>query len=396
MAKVSPLSLLLPCIILLSSYMRQLHALEEEKYFGDTTILPEFTSLVGWIRSHDGGFVDHRLVVRGIPLQNNSTSYYYRGVFATKDIQQGDSLCYIPWSTILGPVRPHHDEFDAPLQDTVFHLAHEMKVGDESPYSPYLRILRSQQISVPSSWSLMGRHLFQLMLGDVLPPQHVERNVEWFIQTYGMHSHLLTAYFAVSTRAMQADIGTEWLLVPLVDQFNHHSDENRINTVRSASYGRGFEVRATQFIAAGSELFSRYWGDYTHYFLEEFGFVEDYPRRWKFDLRPFGGIELDVRLHHRKNTTKTNDTFDVEWFSDSPGEVSIDILEKELTRLLEFEKEHCQQSVSIPHTESDIIWEYHRALTTTVREVIIAATVKAQPEGCDNESEMIESCSSHA
>jgi hypothetical protein len=393
MTKLSLLSSLVPCIILLPFYMLQSLALEEN-FFGDATVIQEFTDLAEWIRSHDGGFVDDRLVVRGFPLQNSSTSYY-RGIFTTEDIQPGDFLCFIPWTLTIGSEQ-RRDEFDAPLQDTVFHLAHELDIGDESPYAPYLRIIRSQQISVPSSWSLAGRLFLKRMLGDFLPTRHIERNIEWFVQAHGMHSRLLTAYFAVSTRAVQANVGNQWLLVPLVDQINHHSDNSKVNTVRYASHGRGFEVMASQFIAAGSELFSRYWGDYTHYFLEEFGFVEDYPRRWQFDMRPFGGNELDVRLRPRKNAT-TDDQFDVEWFSDSPDELSIDILQRELTRLGEFEKEHYQQKHVVPHTESELIWEYHRALTTTVRQVIIAATSRGrgQIEGYDHKPAMAESCFSH-
>ncbi|KAG7352299.1 SET methyltransferase domain containing protein [Nitzschia inconspicua] len=371
--------LLLQCAIL-TAFLVNSPLTKVEGSFDESTSLPEFTALVDWIRSHEGGFVDDRLAVLSIPL-DNSNSTFYRGIFTTGVVRPGERLCYIPWATIIGPggFRP---EFDAPLVDTVFHLSHELKYGETSPFAPYLKVIGQQQITNPSSWSLSGRALFQQMLGDVLPPHHFDRNVEWFVQHYGMHSDLMKAFFWVSNRAMQADTGNQWLLVPLVDQYNHHSDDGKVNTARFASRGNGFEVIATKFVQAGSELYTKYWGDHTHFFFEEFGFVEEYPQRWEFDLRHVGGSVLEVRLSPIQNATNPKQ-FLLEWFTDTPDTASMDIMQRELMRLQEFERVYLKDLDSyhsVPKTEKDLILRYHRALMTALNQVVVAASAGERSE----------------
>lgn len=377
--------LLLQCIILSLLIVANDAIAEGAKSFARSTILPEFTRLAEWIRSHEGGLVDERLVVRGIPVENSTaSSATYRGVFTTGDIRPREHLLFIPWSTIIGPGHFRQDS-DAPLADTVFNLAHELEHLDSSPYAPYLKVIQAQHITVPSSWSLSGRYLLQQMIGPILPPQSVERNVESFLQDHDMHPHVLQSYYSVVTRAMQANSGMEWWLVPLVDQHNHQSDDALVNTIRYASRGKGFEVFSTKFIPAGSELYTNYWGDYTSFFYEEFGFVEHYPQRWKFDFRRVGGAELDVRLSVRRNTTAaTTNTpeedpfFELDWFTDTPDEVSLNIMKKEVARLQAFEQEkhHDEDSRNglISKSEWDLIWDYHRALSTTLQQILVAST----------------------
>jgi SET domain len=379
------------CLLLLDHHV---DAIVEKKYhFDESTILTEFTTLAEWIRSHEGGFVDHRLVVRGIFGEDNSTMY--RGVFTIQDIHEGDQLCFIPWNTILGPGQIDNHEWDASIDETVFHLAHEMEAGQQSFFAPYLNVIRSQQITVPSAWSLPGRTLLQQLVGDLLPPHHLERNVEEFVRKHGMHSRLMTSYYWTMTRSIQADTGNQWLLVPLVDQYNHHSDDRIVNTARFASRGHGFEVRATKFIPAGSELYTQYWGDYTHYFFEEFGFVEGYPRRWMFDVRHVGGSEVvDVRLsqQHSQNATNNNhdDTMLLEWFSGHPSDkVTMDILQQEFVRLQEFQREHLSHYEGnnlISKQENDLIWEYHRAILTALDQVLKSTNIEIQQERITSET----------
>jgi hypothetical protein len=84
---------------------------------------------------------------------------------------------------------------------------------------------------------------------------------------------------------MQENTGSQWLLVPMLDLQNHHSDERLINTARFSENVAGFEIRSTKFIPAGSELYTHYWGDYKNFFFEEFGFVKDYLQWWRFELQ---------------------------------------------------------------------------------------------------------------
>jgi hypothetical protein len=355
----------------------------------------QFLRLAKWIQSHDG-FIDERVTVRNISINNNTSSY--RGIFVNADIRKGDYICFIPWSTIIGAGRWDDEEqgmYDGNFEETAFHLLHELNLGAESQYAPYTDYIRSQRITVPSAWSLPGREFLSEMLGEHLPPRHLERNIEWFVQQYGMDAKTMKAALSVITRAMQANIGSQWLLVPFVDLLNHHSDINKVNTKRFAKSGTGFEIQASKDIKAGSELYTQYWGQWTHYFFEEFGFVEFYPQRWRFEFPIQEGDDhngsadgaanervVDVELNQLRSSNSTTSSkrnqreFDLKWFSEFPSDNLVEMLQKELARLERFKRDFANvetyQGTGVPEEELALAWEYHGVLTTAIEEVVDA------------------------
>jgi hypothetical protein len=347
----------------------------------------EGRALIEWIRAN-GGYVDDRIIIRNKIPGDPSTC---RGIFTTKDIAEGEDLCFIPWNVIITagkivPEEEYNDDgsrssaYDASIVDTIFHLLHEMNQGSESHFAPYINFLKSQSISAPSSWSLKGREYLETMIGHIFPSQRYYQTFEWFVMMYGLDSELIKAWFTVATRAMQGNIGNQWLLVPIVDLQNHHSDDEVINTARYAQSGVGFEIRSTKYVTAGSELYTRYWGDYTNFFFEEFGFIEDYPHRWRFDFnrdidnRDVVEIDeaamIDIQIS-RVNIT-TGEDFHMKWLSKIPSETSSieHFLRNELIRLERMEHEYVENGNNVPAEENVLIWDYHKALVTAIKQVL--------------------------
>jgi hypothetical protein len=224
----------------------------------------------------------------------------------------------------------------------------------------------------------------------MFPKKRYYSTLEWFVTQFGsLDSELMKAFLTVTTRAMQGNAGSQWLLVPMLDLQNHHSDERLINTARFAENGVGFEIRSTKFIPAGSELYTHYWGDYTNFFFEEFGFVEDYPQRWRFDLQLtdeyFGDTDekksrtttmIDVRIGRRggNDDKSTPDDFHLEWMSDVPPNNKsslVNFLRDELRRLQKLEQEYFDHGNHVPEVENLLIWKYHKAIVVAMKQILL-------------------------
>ena len=367
--------------------------------------------LIDWIRKN-GGYIDDRLIIRNKDPDDPTS---YRGIFTTQNIEEDEDLCFVPWNTIISAGKSNHEEndgegsssqYDASIVDTVFHLVHEMKYGNDSHYTPYINLLRTQTISSPSSWSLNGREYFESMIKNIFPKHRYYQHFEWFVTHFGgLDSELMKAFLTVTTRAMQGNVGSQWLLVPILDLQNHHSDEQLINTARFAESGVGFEIRSTKFIPAGSELYTHYWGDYTNFFFEEFGFVEDYPRRWKFDLKlsddSVGDNDedisetttIDVRISRRNDDERIeNEDFDFEWLGNIPSNnkpMVARFLSDELRRLQKMEQEYLDRGNNVPEEENVLIWKYHQALVVAMKQILLDLSKddmeeKGEQEGIKN------------
>jgi hypothetical protein len=347
--------------------------------------------LIDWIRKN-GGYIDDRLIVRHKDPDDPTS---YRGLFTTQNIEEDEDLCFVPWNTIITAGKDdYHQEdggsssqYDATIVDTAFRLVHEMNQGNNSHYVPYINLLRTQSISSPSSWSLAGREYFESIIENMFPKRRYYYFFERFVTQFGgLDSELMKAFLTVTTRAMQGNVGSQWLLVPMLDLQNHHSDKRLVNTARFAETGVGFEIRSTKFIPAGSELYTHYWGDYTNFFFEEFGFVEEYPQRWRFELQLteeyFSDIDksgtttvIDVRINRGGNDDKsTTEDFHLEWLSDVPPNKKsfpANFLRDELRRLLKMEREYFEHGNNVPEEENLLIWKYHKAIVVAIKQILL-------------------------
>jgi hypothetical protein len=355
------------------------------------TNIPEAESLIDWVRAN-GGYYDDSMVIKNVYAGNHSL---YRGVFAKKNIEEGQKLSHVPWRCLIGAWNEDEEEdeeeeeedgfYDAEASDTIFNLDREMKLGSKSFFAPYIDILRSQRITVPSAWSLEGRELLEQMLGDYLPPSNTYVGIiDWFVQEYGFDTTMTKSLFIMMTRAMQSSTGTQWLMVPVMDSFNHIRDQARLNTLRTAKSGVGFELHATKFIPAGSEIFVQYHDETTSYIFQQYGFVEPYPHRFQFELADLTGQDIDVWLTPRKRkadgSPDVSSGFRLEFSKGElanagmPNTRSIRFFRRELARIEMIEKTHGNSWDSLSKTESGLLRDYYEALRIALKEIIVFGT----------------------
>lgn len=310
---------------------------------------------------------------------------------------------------------------------TALHKLHdEFKLGDESKYAPYINYLKNQPKGrLPAEWSDAGKKFLeeviqghnrwggsedgdwkQIKEGKIepktgLPPLY---NLKDFMETYvgecgGDDTELARqAFYQFTSR------DEDTLMVPFYDMHNHSNNPKLLNTISEKPERKGdsFILRAIQDIGPGEQIFISYnrchkcWFDetyhdcdsYSHYGTSEvfniFGFVEDYPQYWKYDMN------LGTKKHPNYDTVTfclerpDDDGPVVLTFGDNytpnpddefPLHGNIEYMGKELTRLVNAEKKMKNDKElmeSMPKYEWDMAWRYHEALMTSISAAVVS------------------------
>lgn len=150
--------------------------------------------------------------------------------------------------------------------------------------------------------------------------------------------------------------------------FNHdngsYNIQHKYNPYSSDLKDSGYGIIASREIKAGEELYNSYnrcnicsgyfdWFGTPEMFLH-YGFVENYPQRWLFDL---ARVKVDlVRVEDGSVKVK---------FLVPPSQKGIGLLRKELSRLNDFSKEYRNKSngeVGMRSIEWTSMWDYYDAL----------------------------------
>jgi hypothetical protein len=150
--------------------------------------------------------------------------------------------------------------------------------------------------------------------------------------------------------------------------FNHdngkYNIQHKYNPYTSSVKETGYGVVASQKINAGDEIYNSYnrctvcdaWYDWfgTPEVFLQFGFVENYPQRWLFDL---ARVKFDlVREEHGKVGIK---------FLVPPSKRGVQLLNAQLSRLNIFSDKYRSKSkeeVGLRKLEWDSLWQYFDAL----------------------------------
>lgn len=153
------------------------------------------------------------MVVRHVNQNDASTP---RGLFATKTIEEGETIATIPWNLIIKSKdktgEPGWSETDCGIIDATI----EAMSGDNiTPYGHYL--LAQPRGYTPGFWGKEATELLEEMLNDRLPPNDVDDMLdsEWKKMCRGNVNNPLHVHAVMLVRAR-----SDWdLLVPFYGKF---------------------------------------------------------------------------------------------------------------------------------------------------------------------------------
>jgi hypothetical protein len=219
----------------------------------------DFQALVSWVRS-EGGSVDSRLML-------GTTSNGIRGLLAAEAIEAGAVLLHVPKSLILdgGDNRPRV-------------VRDELLKKEHGRWWPYLRLDESLTAGIPATWS--DADLAEL---QGLEPRDSRRHIHWYSQAWaggmpyeGLSDADKQALWMVVTRSCDAG------LVPIYDLANHNNGQlnTRVDIADDGSLG----MSARWDLPQGQEVFNSYGHSSSSDIFRDYGFIEPWPRVWKYAL----------------------------------------------------------------------------------------------------------------
>ena len=129
----------------------------------------------------------------------------------------------------------------------------------------------------------------------------------------------------------------------------------------------GYAIATTRSVSSGEELYNSYnqcnvCQDYqdwftTPYLFKSYGFVEQYPQRWLFDLCR---IKFDLDIDDESGVETVN-------FLVAPSKGGMGAMKKELGRLDTFSEQYrSKNDVGMPDHEWKSLWEYYDALHNAI------------------------------
>jgi len=228
--------------------------------------------------------------------------------------------------------------------DSVRNLLHEMELGDESEYAPYLNYLLSRDVKVPSDWSNAGKSALLEIVGDILPPYTLQTKWE-------SECNIKTT--------MKIPPLYKNLFIPFFDMLQFNNEESSSNAVLEVSLNTGVTIHATRDIEAdeGLSIPFNYCSNCkeldvgssisTPDVFRDYGVVEAYPQRWFFQNLQ---IAFEIYSFNQEKTLK--------WIQTGPRH-SYQILKQQFNRLLSYELDE-----NIP--EYDMLSQYTKSLLTAL------------------------------
>jgi hypothetical protein len=213
--------------------------------------------LVDWVTSLNGGLFNEKQEIRRIDSLDEESII---GVFATKDIKQGELLLQVPWSAIIS-AEANDDDDEATLEcGLARNLAEEMKLGNTSQYAPFVNYLNSQPYGqIPSFWSNEGKNLLLDILGgwegrQVAPPLVP---FAWMEEWYGACGGDPNDGPATHAAMLVVQAENKVMMVPLYDFYNHQNGE-LYNSFMIDEPGIRESVYASRDIKAGEQIYKSY------------------------------------------------------------------------------------------------------------------------------------------
>jgi len=349
--------------------------------WGATSSIASPDPLVEWLRSKPNGFFSDKISWQRLD-PNDPNSIY--AMFASEDIPKDESLIVVPQSALF---KPKDTNFSC---DTVKMLLTELEKGEDSEYFPYVDSLfgdESKLGKLPTAWSEEGQELLQIVIGDSLFPESFDHHrVEVFcpnIVEDDEPSQLLhDAYLFMISRSW-GDV-----MIPVYDMINHRNGKWRNVEATSAHVGEDVTVFAYRDISAGEQLYMSYnecedddcekgmaYIYITANILIDYGFVEQYPRRFF--------LEEDKELVAEVDIDETTGQKFLTWpLGNLPNFEQVNYMSAQLKRLHNMDDDLARilTELELDH-ERDIIAEWHSAYKEVLELAIAYRDGERRPPG---------------
>ncbi|KAL9185965.1 hypothetical protein ACHAXT_003742 [Thalassiosira profunda] len=348
----------------------------------ESTAEDDGDELVSWLREN-GAFINPKLSIEQLSSDPNSP----RGVFANEALEEGETVCRIPYHLIIGPSAHLSNKRPDSDCDTVDAVFEAISGDDITPYGKYL--LAQPRNSTPGFWSESAKEWLMEILDtektshmteyDELPPHGIE---DFTAESKCRRGDMKDPLYRHAAMLVKSRSDFEFM-VPYYDLMNHNNGRTNVRH-RYDPYDRsvdieqtGYEIVTTRRIGKGDELFNSYnqcsicsarydWFGTPEMFLH-YGFVEPFPQRWLID---FARMKFDI-------VWKDGDELTGEMavnFLVPPSEKGISLLREEVARLESYAAEwrHTDYTVDpdLTREEWDALWHYtdalHNALSLAV------------------------------
>ena len=270
-----------------------------------------FDEQVRWLRSKDGFFNDK---IRFRPVEGNKS---VNGFFAVSSIQRNEKVMVIPAAAQI-LVNPNQD-----YCDMVRNLANEYYLRNKSIYEPYVNFLfeSSPHQHLPSAWSDNAKDLIANIVGNELEPQFFgETSFAFECGSDGNEKddEVLEAAWRIFMIYSWQD-----KLVPILGMMNHRNGKfHNVDQLQPSQSSKEISMIALRDIEEGEQLYISYnecssleCKEIRHTYtlpqmFADYGFVEEYPRRFNFDTsQNMLTFELDV---------DSDGIFQLNWLSNPP------------------------------------------------------------------------------
>ncbi len=155
--------------------------------------------LIKWLRAN-GSFINNKLQIRHINPDNPTSP---RGVFALEPLEEGETVCNIPWELMIKPSKDEREKYDC---GTINAVIKELGKS-ETEMSPHGKYLLSQPRGYTLGfWSKEGQELFWEMTDDeLLPPVGIKEFLETWEEYCGGDDENDDHVFAVMLVKARAD-----------------------------------------------------------------------------------------------------------------------------------------------------------------------------------------------
>jgi hypothetical protein len=210
--------------------------------------LDQAKAVFEWVAGSDGGVVNNKLEVRrAIPGDVTSPL----GVYATDRIEPNEVLIYVPWDIIIKSHRPKDDYGDQLPCRLVKRLAHELRLGNESKYAPYINYLNDEPPNqIPSSWTEGAQRLLRVVT-DGIP-------FDWVQSSKRCREHLdVDDEFVTKAIFLILQRSDDGLMVGGYD-FCNHRNGNWTNTKTEYEFFMYHRTISEKAIEAGQQIYLTY------------------------------------------------------------------------------------------------------------------------------------------
>eukprot|EP00536_Pseudo-nitzschia_multiseries_P011915 jgi/Psemu1/289976/fgenesh1_pg.433_\ len=284
--------------------------------------------LIEWIRSSGGSYN---------PKQEERTfgnDKEYRGIFAGKDITEGEILLEVPWESILGAKSVTPEVLEAEYEErlkarqyeevedgegrlvvaecrAVRNLLEEVQKGETSDFTAHLKhlsLLGNGEADpfvpppIPTLWSEEGRALLEDIIdhGTLSPPGlFTTLNHDWFGSCIDDVHDPIQARVAATVASHGTSgilLQENGILVPLLDNHHyHHRQAGNLygNAEVVVASGKHVRLVATRAIQEGEQIFRPFGTGDSHFMdfetgaiFRDFGIVdtEIYPKYYHFRI----------------------------------------------------------------------------------------------------------------